>query len=123
VLFETRANIERSISVSNPLLTADQLQRSADLGYAAGWALVVVIVAGSVLLAIAFWVDLAVLLVGSVGVFTNIAALQNPAVQVLPPAAVVLDLALSVVAFALLVWFVAAAVMYGPWGMRRPKAA
>lgn len=128
VLFETRAAVERSVRASSPQLSSDQVQASVAIGYAFGWALVGVLVVGGVVLAVAsyrgwrwaFWADLVVLVVGAIQVITNSLALQSSAAQILPPGAVAVELLLSLIALALLVWFIVAAVRYGPWAMRRP---
>jgi len=130
VLFETRSAIERSLLASNPQLGGDQLQASVALGLAFAWVTVAVIVVGAVVLALAsyrgwrwaFWADLVVLAIGAIQVVTNALALTSAATQVQPPVAVAADLVLSVVALALLVWFVLAVTRYGPWAMRRPGA-
>lgn len=127
-LFETRPAIERSLRAADPQLSGAQLQDSASFGYTAGWLLVAVVVAGAAALAYGtargwrwvFWADLVVLVAGAVQVFTNAVALTSPATQTQPAAAIAVDLALSLLALVLLVWFVVAAVRYGPWAMRPP---
>lgn len=130
-LFETRPAIERSLRAASPGLGGQQLQDSVTVGYVFAWLLVAVVVAGAALLAFgsyrgwrwAFWADLAVLAVGAVQTVTNALALTSPATAVLPPGAIAADLALSLLAFALLLWCVLAAVRYGPWATRRPGTA
>ncbi len=127
-LFETRAAVARSIHAASPHLTDEQVQASVSIGYAFGWVVVGVIVVGAAVLALgsyrgwrwAFWADLVVLAIGAIQVITNALALRAPATQILPPGAVAVDLVLSLLALALLVWFVVAAVRFGPWAMRRP---
>jgi hypothetical protein len=127
-LFETRPAIERSLRAASPQLAGDQLQRSVSVGYEAGWLVVAAVVLGAAGLAYAtwrgwrwaFWADLVVLAVGAVQVFTNAVALTSPATQTQPPAAIAVDLVLSLLALSLLVWFVLAAARHGPWAMRRP---
>lgn len=130
VLFETRAAIERSVRASSPRLTDDQVQASVSIGYAFAWVVVAIVVVGAVVLAAAsyrgwrwaFWVDLVVLAIGSIQVVTNAIALTSSTTSILPPAAIGVDLVLSVMALALLVWFIVAAARFGPWAMRRPGA-
>jgi len=127
-LFVTPATIERSLRASNSNLTADQAHSAAALGYVTGWAVVAIIAAVMLVLAVgsylgwrwAFWVDLPLLALTSVGVVTNLFALQSPATQSVPQGATILSFLLSVAALALLVWLIVAAVRYGPWAMRRP---
>lgn len=129
-LYNTRPAIEHSLRAGSPQLAGDQLQQSVTVGYVLAWLLVAVIVAGSALLALgasrgwqwAFWANLVVLVPGALQAFTNAEALVSPATQTQPPAAIAVDLVLSLLALALLVWFVLAAVRYGPWAMRRLSA-
>jgi hypothetical protein len=127
-LFETRPAIERSLRAASPHLAGDQLRQSVSLGYTLGWLLVAVVVVGAAALAYGtcrgwrwvFWADLVVLVVGALQVFTNAVALTSPATQTQPPAAIAVDLVLSLLAFALLAWFVLTVARSGPWAMRRP---
>jgi hypothetical protein len=129
-LFETRPAIERSLRASNPDLGGDQLRDSVNVGYVSSWLLVAAVVAGAAVLAFgayrgwrwAFWVTLVVLLVGAAQLPTNLLALASPATQIQPPAAIAVDLVLSVVAVGILVWSILAAARHGPWATRRPGA-
>jgi len=126
-LFETRPAIERSLRAASPKLSGDQLRDSVSFGYVSAWLLVAVVVVGAAVLAYgayrgwrwAFWVNLVVLFVGAAQLPTNVLALSSPATQIQPPAAIALELLLSLVAAGLLVWSVVAAARYGPWAMRR----
>jgi MFS family permease len=130
-LFETRPAIERSLRASNPNLAGDQLHESVSVGYVSAWLLVAAVVAGAAVLAFgayrgwrwAFWANLVVLLVGAAQLLTNAVALASPVTQIQPPAAIAVDLVLSLLAFGLLLWSIVAAARYGPWAMRRPGAA
>jgi hypothetical protein len=127
-LFETRPAIERSLRASNPDLGGDQLRDSVNVGYVSSWLLVAAVVAGAAVLAFgayrgwrwAFWLNLVVLLVGAVQLPTNVLALTSPATQIQPPAAIAVELVLSLVALGMLVWSILAAARYGPWATRRP---
>ena len=129
-LFETRPAIERSLRASNPELGGDQLRDSVNVGYVSSWLLVAAVVAGAAVLAFgayrgwrwAFWVNLVVLLIGAAQLPTNLLALASPATQILPPAAIAVELVLSVGALGMLVWSILAAARYGPWATRRPGA-
>jgi hypothetical protein len=130
-LFESRPAIERSLHASNPNLSGDQLRESVSVGYVTAWLLVTAVVAGAAVLAFgacrgwrwAFWANLVVLLLGAAQILTNAVALTSPATQIQPPAAIAVDLVLSLLAFGLLLWSIVAAARYGPWAMRRPRAA
>jgi len=108
----------------------DQLQNTANLGVTLGWAVVIATSIIMLVLALgsfqgwrwAFWAVLVWLGLTSVGVATNAVALANPRAQAQPPGAIAVGLVFSLVALALLAWFVAAAVRYGPWGVRRTAA-
>jgi hypothetical protein len=125
--FNTRPAIERSLRAASPQLAGDQLQQSVTVGYVLAWLLVGAIVAGAAVLALgawrgwlwAFWANLVVLVPGALQALTNADALASPATQTEPPAAIAVDLVLSLLALALLAWFVLAAVRHGPWAMRR----
>lgn len=122
------AALERTLRATNPLLTADEVRDTARLDYAISLVLVAMITAALVVLIVgsvrgwrwAFWLDLAALALVSLTVLTNALALANPAVQALPPAAIMVNLLIALVALFLLAWFIVAAVRYGPWAMRRP---
>jgi hypothetical protein len=126
-LFETRPAIEHSLRAASPDLGGQQLRDSVTLGYVSGWLLVAVVVAGAAVLAFgayrawrwAFWLNLAVLAVGAIQVPTNLLALVSPVAQIQPPAAIAVELALSLLALGLLGWSIVAAARYGPWAMRR----
>jgi len=123
----TESALERTLRASNSLLTPDEVHATATLDYTVSLVLVVIITAALAVLAMgslrgwrwAFWVDLVALALVSVTVLTNALALASPAVQALPPAAIMVNLVIAVVALGLLVWFIAAAARYGPWAMRR----
>ena len=129
-LFETRPAIERSLRASSPDLAGDQLRDSVNVGYVSSWLLVAAVVAGAAVLALgayrgwrwAFWVSLVVLLVGAAQLPTNVLALMSPATQIQPPAAIAVELVLSLMALGMLVWSILAAARYGPWATRRPDA-
>ena len=114
--------------VTSPGLSDDQIQASASLGFTLGWVLVAVLAIGGAVLAYGsyrgwrwvFWADMLALAIGALQAISNGLALTSPNTQTLPQPAIVIDLVLSLAALALLVWFVAAAVRYGPWAMRRP---
>jgi hypothetical protein len=130
-LYVNTASLERVQRAQHPGLSAEDLQASANLGFALGWALVVGL--GVVVLVLAagsyrgwrwaFWAVLLWLVLYSLQVLTNLVALANPQAQTMPQGATMASLVLAVAAFALLLWFVLAALRYGPWAMRRPGAA
>ena len=127
VLFVSQASVARSLRASNPNLTADQVQSAASLGYTTGWVTVgIVAVLYAVLIAgslrgwrWAFWITLVALAIGSIGVLTNSLALTDTAAQTQPAPATAVSLVLSAVSLAMTTWFIAAAVRFGPWAMRR----
>jgi hypothetical protein len=129
-LFTSVAQVERSVRSATPQLPDDQVHMQATLGYAVGW--VVIGIVGLIFVGLAiggllgwrwvFWVDVAVLALSSIGVVTNLLSLAGALPQSQPAASYVLSLVLSLAAVALLVWFLVAAVRYGPWAMRRPGA-
>lgn len=129
-LFETVANIQRALEVQSPGLTPDQAHTAAMLGFEAGWitavveaVLLLVLAAGSVRgWGLVFWLDLAAFALSSIGVITNPLALTNAAAQTQPAASIVIGLLLSLAALVMLIWFVVAAVRYGPWAMRAGTA-
>jgi hypothetical protein len=129
-LFLNMASAERASRAQNPSITADQLHAAASLAVGLGWAVVIALTLVRVILAAssvrgwrwAFWVTLVWLALGSIGVATNLVELANSDVQTMPPGAVGVGLLFAVLALALLAWFVAAAVRYGPWAMRKPDA-
>ncbi|HXM58262.1 MAG TPA: hypothetical protein VOB72_22875 [Candidatus Dormibacteraeota bacterium] len=122
------ADLERTLRATNPTLTADDVHGPAMQYYTISVVVVAVIAGALLLLALgslrgwrwAFWLDLAVLALMSVTILTNALALANPGVQALPSAAIAVNLLVAVVALGLLIWFIAAAVRYGPWATRRP---
>lgn len=126
----SEADLERTLRATNPTLTADDVHGPAMQYYTISVLVVAVIAAGLLVLALgslrgwrwAFWLDLAALALMSLTVLTNALALANPGVQALPPAAIAVNLLVALVALGLLLWFIAAAVRYGPWAMRRPRS-
>jgi hypothetical protein len=130
-LYVNAPALERVQRVQHAGLSEDQLRDSANLGVSLGWAVVVVLGVLALLLAAgsylgwrwAFWADLLWLVLSSFLVLTNAVALANPEAQTMPPGAIVVSLVLAAAAFVLLLWFVLAALRYGPWAMRRPGAA
>jgi hypothetical protein len=129
-LYVNAPALERVHRVQRPDLSDQTLHDSATLGVALGWAVVVVLVVISLVLAVgslrgwrwAFWAVLAWWFVSGLGVVTNLVALANPAAQTQPQWATVGFLLLAAVAVALLLWFLAAAIRFGPWAMRKPSA-
>jgi hypothetical protein len=129
-LFLDVAAVERASRAQNPALTPDQLHAAANLAIGFGWATVIALTLVRLALAAgsvrgwrwSFWVTLVWLALGSIGVATNLVALANPNVQTVPAGATAVSLLFSAGSLALLAWFVAAAVRYGPWAMRRPGA-
>lgn len=128
VLFLNTESVTRAARAQNPALTDDQLRQAASIGVAIGWTTVVVLSLVMLFLALGsylgwrwvFWVDLAWLALVSVGVVTNLVALANPGAQAMPVGAIAISLVFSIVALALLAWFLLAAFRYGPWAMRKP---
>jgi hypothetical protein len=127
-LYVTEPALERTMRITSPGLSDDQIQASASLGFTLGWVLVAVLAIGGAVLAYGsyrgwrwvFWADMVALAIGALQAISNGLALTSPSTQTLPQPAIVIDLVLSLIALALLVWFVVAAVRYGPWAMRRP---
>lgn len=128
LLFVTEAALERTLRASNSALDPDQIRSAAGLGYVLGWITLAVIAVAVLALAAGslrglrwvFWVDVAALALISFGLITNTLALVGSAAQTLPPAAIAVNLLISLVAVGLLVWFIVAASRFGPWAMRRP---
>jgi len=120
------STLEAALRSTNPDLPADQVHSQATVAYAASWVFVVVVAAIYVAAAVgslrgwrwAFWVSLVVLALRSIGVVTSGLALASSTTRT-PAWASAMDLALAVVAVALLVWLVIAAARFGPWAMRR----
>jgi hypothetical protein len=128
LLFVTTAALERTLRASNSALDPDQVRSAASLGYVLGWVTLAIIAVAVLALAVGslrglrwvFWIDVAALALMSVGLITNGLSLAGSAAQTLPPAAIAFNLLVSLAALGLLVWFVVAAVRFGPWAMRRP---
>jgi hypothetical protein len=120
------STLETALRSANPDLAADQVHSQATVAYAASWVFVVVVAAIYVAVAVgslrgwrwAFWVSLVVLALRSIGVVTSGLALTSSTART-PAWASAMDLALAVVALALLVWLIVAAARFGPWAMRR----
>ena len=126
-LFLNTGNQERATRAQNPNLTADQLQAAASFAIRLGWLATVVIVILMLGLAVgslggwrwAFWCVLGWMALSSIGVITNTLALMDPASVAEPPGAVAFSLAWAAAALVLGACCVLAALIYGPWAMRR----
>ena len=127
-LFTNSASVERTIRAQQPSWSADQVHSAAQLGVALSWATVVVLSAIMIFLAVGsllrwrwtFWVVLVWLALSSLGVAQGALALTSTAVQSQPKGSIAVGLVVAVAGLGLLVWFIVAAVRYGPWGMRKP---
>jgi hypothetical protein len=120
------SSLEAAVRSASPGLSADEVHAQATVAYAVGWVFVVAVAAVYAVVAAgsfrgwrwAFWTSLVVLALRSIDVVTSPLALLNPSSRT-PGWVSGLNLALAVIALALLVGLVIAAVRIGPWAMRR----
>lgn len=131
VLFVNPDAMARVLKAQTPNIPEDQLASVVGFSITFTWGSVILISLAWLFLALGsflgwrwmFWVVLAALAFSSIGVASNLLNLLNPPGQVMPPGALVVSWLFSLGALALAVWFVVAAVRFGPWAMRKPGAA
>lgn len=119
----------RITRAQNTSLPDDTIRQIANFQVLVTWTLLVVVSVVLLVLAVgsllrwrwAFWVNLAWLILSSIGLFTSLAALAaRPATQAIPRAAIGLSILLSLAGLALLIWYIVALARFGPWAMRKP---
>lgn len=127
LLFTNVATFERTVSATTPTLTGAQLQAAAWHTYVVGWwingvlsAVYIVLIVGSLRRwRWTYWLLLVLGPLNAWGVIGDVLILSGVMTDYLSPFATATRLVLSAGGFAIWIWFVVAAVRYGPWGMRR----
>lgn len=69
-----------------------------------------------------FWVAFALLALGALGAFTNLATFAHPQTSPVPTWGVAVSEVMSMISLGLFVWTLIAVFRYGPWAMKKPEA-
>ena len=71
----------------------------------------------------AFWVAMILLAFGAIGIAGSASSVMNPSQTVIPTPWNAAQLVAALVALGLFIWFVVAAVRFGPWATTKPGAS